>query len=656
MTVMHHRVHASAANRLGILAVLILLLAAGTLTIVTYGPLHVMQQDSERTRAQILAQAVSSRLVHALDIGIPLPELVGVDALLDQQVATHEEIQSIELQSPDGRILWSAARKADKPGEDGALAVAPVMNDERLIANVRLRLSANKASAFASSAAALLLPAALLLAVLAFWAAKFSEANGPRLRNYAVRLATASIAQQHYDRTFVLPYRRGFDLRVQQLSYAVRTVHETLVRVRRLISSLRQTEPERLRREQLDQLLTEAEGSDRFAPHELCRLHVIAPESQAFWASLLTSLTASALLSLILLQPSVQTSSSRWPSWLFMGIFLAAAAAGHLLTRGRHLRALNVQLTVCASLFFLVLVHIFSLLSFLSPPEYSALTALWCGGAMGAALSACSALERVPPGDNRFIHAYPLWPAATLGAWLYATVCLGPALGMLSFMALGLQGGLIALLLPAACAIAFLLSWNAPRSPWRTWLDQTERQKRVSSHQPDTAISIFAGGMLAAGALATSLSNPFTVSEAGQLCALGLGLMAGQGGALSLGQRTSRWLSLCAIVLYAMLLIPDPMWHIFISPEPSRTAIQWLAMAVTAYLLGHELHSGDSPRSTGYSSGLALSAVILLAIGAVPKMPLPALGLMSAIALAWQSFRKVKVPEQTPEPEGRNAA
>ena len=316
----------SAALRLGWIALALLLLAAAVLAWNTQEQLRGMRQESERVRAQLMADSLSQRIGHALDIGIPLDALVGVEALFNQRLGAHAEIQSIALLQGPGKVLWFTEREKPAREAAGTMADAPVVVHGEFRGIVRLTLQESGPGPFVRSAAILLLPTVLLLAALAYLAARFSEAQGVKLRNHAVRLAMRAIASGRYDRSVVLPHRRGFDLRAQQLGHAVRGVHETLTRVRRLISSLRQTEPQAQRREYLDMLLAEAQGSHRFAEHGLAQVRVVAAQAQAFWICLLVTLSAAALLGLAVSASDTVSETTFGRSVLLPGLFIAAAA------------------------------------------------------------------------------------------------------------------------------------------------------------------------------------------------------------------------------------------------------------------------------------------------------------------------------------------
>jgi len=621
----------NAALRLGSVALVLLLAAAAALAWNTYEQLRGMRQESERVRAQLMADSLSQRIGHALDIGIPLDGLVGVEALFNQRLGAHAEIQSIALLQGPGKVLWFVERERSAKVAAGTVADAPITVRGEPRGTVRLALQETGAGPFARSAAILLLPTVLLLAALAFLAVRFSEAQGVKLRNHAVRLAMRAIASGRYDRSMVLPHRRGFDLRAQQLGHAVRGVHETLTRVRRLISSLRQTEPQAQRREYLDMLLAEAQGTHRFAEHGLAQVRVVAAEAQSFWASLLMTLAAMALLGLAASASNAVADIAPLQLALLPAAFVVAATVAAWITQGRRWPVLSVLFSACAGLAGLALVLASGALTAYNPLHLLPGVALWCGGFAGAALAACMTVEQVPRRQD-FKHAMPRWPKAAMGAWVGATVWLGPALGSVAYTALGgLYGGL-ALTLPLLCASFLLLRWNEPRSPWRhrvggRSLPQPSAAARAGVRAWGTTACIAAAsGLLMVLGWVAATAVPHGLSEAAVASALGVGLLGGLLDPLRRRRHTGAALGVAATINALALALPgEGAWHI---------AAVSVAALLTAYLLGHAVTSTQRTQHTRASATLLGAAIGALLAAGMAASGLPITGLMLAATLA----------------------
>lgn len=458
-------------GRLLLLVALVLIVAATVLSAVAYGQLRGLQRESEQVRAHLIAFSLTQKLGNALEIGIPLTQLVGVPELFGRSLAQHAELQSLVLQTPDGQVLWrverdtaQAAGSAD-PAEITELAVQ-VRGQTR--ARLQLRLQSDALQGFMGRALTELAPAVLLLALLGGGAAFLSWGLGPQLRNHASRIAVRHLAQGRYDFLTVLPYRRSFDLRVQELSHRVRQVHETLVRVRRQLASLRLTEPQYSRREQLDQLLVYAQGDDVFSDAHPTRLRLVAVRLQAVWLALLMGLSGASQLMLTLGANGSSAALGGRPG-LLVGMALvvllsgAALAAWRLpLQIGRPVQGLRLAMAVLVGQ---------ALLSMLggSSAWGVAGSALLAGGAFGLVTVVCTQVgltgNAVRPG-GRFKQLALSGPVSGLAALWLCLLWLGPLMASLSDTSFGLPLARGLLLLPVVCAWILLYRWSQGSSPW----------------------------------------------------------------------------------------------------------------------------------------------------------------------------------------------
>lgn len=625
----------SASLRLGCVALVLLLLAAAALAWNTHEQLRGMRQESERVRAELMADSLSQRIGHALDIGIPLDSLVGVEALFNQRLSAHADIQSIALLQGPGKVLWFVEREQPARSAGGTVADAPIMVRGAPQGTVRLTLRETGAGPFARSAAILLLPTVLLLAALAFLAARFSEAQGVKLRNHAVRLATRAIASGHYDHSVVLPHRRGFDLRAQQLGHAVRGVHETLTRVRRLIASLRQTEPQAQRRERLDMLLADAQGDHHFAEHGLPPVRVIAAEAQSFWISLLITLAAAAMLGLMTALTSTQLDGPPYRTALIPGSFLMAAALAAWVTRKQRWSVLSVLFSASAGLAVLALVLASGALDGHPPLQVLVAAALWCGALAGAALTACLVVEQAPRRQD-VKHAMPRWPRAAMSAWVGATLWLGPALGAVAYIALGERYGMLALTLPILCLGFLLLRWNEPRSPWRRRIGTRDhdRPSVSATHNASggrawvvaSGVAVASGLLMVQGWMAATALPP-SLGSATITCVLGVGVLSGL--LAPLRRRRHKTIAIAAAAAMQVLAVAMPEATTWQAPASG------LATLLTAYLLGTAVTSTQRTLHISAPTTLCAAAIgALLAAGlAAAGFSPTGLGLVATLAI-----------------------
>ena len=153
MMTMPRRSHA--ANRLGWMGLLLLLISCIVLSAVTYQQLRSLRQTSEATRAQLLAQSAAQRLQHAVAVGIPLRELQGVKEFFQHRLNAHPDIQSISVVLADGTVLWHTQREQQPEKSAGVQSLTPIAVNGRQVASVQLQLRQSSVQAFARSTALL---------------------------------------------------------------------------------------------------------------------------------------------------------------------------------------------------------------------------------------------------------------------------------------------------------------------------------------------------------------------------------------------------------------------------------------------------------------------------------------------------------------------
>ena len=608
---------ASAANRLGLIGMVLLLLASIALCGVTYQQLQGLRHSSESARAQLLAQSIAQRVQHAIAVGIPMQQLQGVEEFFQSRLSTYPDIDSIALVLADGTVLKQAQQRDVAPdASTSAVADVPITMAGKPLASVRLALKPSSAQAFAQQSALLLLPVIVLLAALAFLAARFSEAQGPRLRNFATRLAIRSIRNGRYDRSFAINQRKEYDLRVQGLGHTTRTVHESLVRVRRLIASLRVTEPQLARRERLDQLLHSAESTDHFAENGLFQIRVVAAEAQAFWACLLISMASMSLAALV-----TQASLTAGPVALqtySLALLAVSACAGALLNARLRWRMISTALVSSILVCGIGLIWASGWLD--AWPAHITLLAthVLCGLVAGGALHACQNVQLQPQYSNNAIATNPRWAVAALSAWSVALVWLAPALARTTHSAIGLHLGAAALALPAVCSLFYLLQWNQPRSPWRF-----QPRARSEAWLTPAGLAACAVGVVAVLFNTHAFASDTLLTQS----ALAIGLFAGLSKRLLSRRHLALLTVLCALVwVLDFLLAQNPLGH---------NAVACLAAAGFGFVSGSLLTLGGPKRelpALHFLVSVAIGAV-LAGIGLHMKLPAQMLAVIGTVLL-----------------------
>ncbi|MBH1965524.1 MAG: hypothetical protein I8H77_14375 [Comamonadaceae bacterium] len=216
-------------------------------------------------RAHLIAEEVADQIQLAIDVGVPVDQLEGVEDLFNQRAKGFSAIVRIALVDQKGQILTQKGA----PGPDTLpLVVVPITHEGAAVASLELLWRQPRVSA-------LLLPWGLPVAVLiALIAGLANEAlrfalTGVVLRRERLILESCErIAAGDLATRPPRVSRRYFDRRLPWLVEQLRHASEQHLRVQRLAQSLRQTEPDFEKRHALDRVLTETIGDDRFdMPH-----------------------------------------------------------------------------------------------------------------------------------------------------------------------------------------------------------------------------------------------------------------------------------------------------------------------------------------------------------------------------------------------------
>jgi hypothetical protein len=248
--------------RLACLGLALLFVACAVLAAVADRQLRSLSSDDANARAQLIADALASRVDRALALGIPLASVHGLDQLFDDRLARFRDVAALSLLAADGRVLLR--RTANGTGAGETAATAALHDRQAVVGRIVLeRNPAGDSGIFHS--VALLVAVACVFAALAAEAMRYSLARGRERRQSVIDNACAALAQGDFTRRLPLLPRHDFDLRPQWLAAQLRQVRERQLRIARVVQSLRKTEPDASRRAELDEALRTATGADRFA-------------------------------------------------------------------------------------------------------------------------------------------------------------------------------------------------------------------------------------------------------------------------------------------------------------------------------------------------------------------------------------------------------
>lgn len=112
------------------LAVLLVVAGAGAMAYAAHGYFRTHLAPAVTGRAATVASYLRSDIERALRLGIPLTQLVGVEAFLTEARARHPHTEYIAVVAPDGRVLYASGELAGARF-DGLTAQSPGRPSER---------------------------------------------------------------------------------------------------------------------------------------------------------------------------------------------------------------------------------------------------------------------------------------------------------------------------------------------------------------------------------------------------------------------------------------------------------------------------------------------------------------------------------------------
>ena len=537
---------------LALCSLLLLSLVAAALHLQQLRTLQRMHQEAALIRSQTLANDTARKITHALSLGIPLQELVGVDALLKSLQQQHTDLVAIHIQDAHAQPLWSGS---DTPLNEAIHATSIIAGPEQSTAAiVNTYVLVPPAKLVLVEKLWIWLGLLTLLTTLSFWAARLSFSLRPWLREDVIQKMSSHVHRGIFQTVWLSTHAAAHDTRPEQLSAGVQAVHEAKERLQRLVHSLRQTEPSAHHRQQLDAILEQA-TQDLTVDAHLHRQRLHAVEQQCFWVSL--------LLALACISPwiwQLLAAHDRAILWLpAVALFFSAMLVMGRIGRFLRLPVMRVLITGFVSLLFA---------PFVLPPSSAAILAhaTVCGLLAGWGYAVCQSV--IYAARRKFIFAQPRLSRPVERAYLYAVACLGPLLAIVTQQALPNEWARMALLLPAASGLMSCLLWNVSISPWRTRIRHSPAHTPASSSWK--AQLFYAAIGMGVGALFSDAS----MLSAQQSCLLVVG-----------------WLTGCLLLprapqatqtAMALLLLSLSVWHLFTPSTIIHLCLIFTAAATVA--------------------------------------------------------------------------
>ncbi|MGF1527587.1 MAG: MFS transporter [Candidatus Competibacterales bacterium] len=107
-------------TRLVILSTLLLTLTLVALSLLTLGRFERALLPALDNNADTIAQVLETQLLRALDHGIPLDRIRGMEEFTTSVVENHPEIRRVSLSDPTGQVVYSGEFNDPAPGSTGA--------------------------------------------------------------------------------------------------------------------------------------------------------------------------------------------------------------------------------------------------------------------------------------------------------------------------------------------------------------------------------------------------------------------------------------------------------------------------------------------------------------------------------------------------------
>ncbi len=291
------------------------------ITAVVFSQTRAGAAEQAMARAQLLADSVAASLTNALDMGIPLAALVGVDEFFAKSLEQSADVRAIALVDAQDRPLWTVGTPA--LNESLQVVYAGVQFRSQTVARVVLRWrdapNGARLALWAVPVMTWLMGICLLALELTRWVAARTLMRRERL----LLLAGERLAQGDFGWRFPPARERGHDPRISWLSAEVRHINELFVRTVRLATSLIQTEPDASRQASLKQALVAAQASGGFRGEQIGTLQVTDAQADARFGSTLLGMLVALLLALL---TAAQLQPNPWV-WNMLAVACALVAA-----------------------------------------------------------------------------------------------------------------------------------------------------------------------------------------------------------------------------------------------------------------------------------------------------------------------------------------
>lgn len=416
-------------------------------------------QDVRRAEVKIkgrqAAVSLAASLARAYEAGIPFDSLVGLDALVATRQNANPDIQGVFARTSAGLVLHQSGKLTEKKQKGGAAEtiLEPITANgvEVGIVTVLVR----EPLLYHSIGAPLVVIAILLLcgSVLLRECAAFGLFRGVETRADAVERMAMQVSRNDFTTVVIPAIISSGDAASSMLANRIRSVNEKFLRLRRLVHSLRNTEPDPMARQELTNILVQAEKGARFAEGKPVVVRLGTVVSDARWLLFLSSFVAEGMRAAM---PVNETLANTAPAW---SIVFAACGTAFGLLLGRQLwghmpPAKQVALGLITMLFGLTMSLVIDASS-----SFAGARGVTCVG-LGLVAAGCSQAINKRSDISRQNATW--FMAVLLGGEV-----VGPPVTALLSGSLGHVGALAPLLWVTLVAIGFLIWIQSADSTWQ---------------------------------------------------------------------------------------------------------------------------------------------------------------------------------------------
>ena len=265
----------------------VVMLGVATLALWTISAHREQQQTrlARDVRTMSSVQSIAKDIANAVDLGLPLNRLVGVNAFLDERRVANR-LTLLRLLDDQHSVIASSREGADSQTllARDALTEQPIHDASGriigFIAAVPLPVSG---AGLPIIAVFTMLVAAASAAAFAGEGLAYAWQTGPVLRRRVLTRAVARLAAEDYRYVFSGARPRRWDRRAQAIVRQVRQINERYAQLQRLAQSLLQTQVAASRTDAILAVQKAASEHAHFASDGVIQRHVVAVQAQARW-------------------------------------------------------------------------------------------------------------------------------------------------------------------------------------------------------------------------------------------------------------------------------------------------------------------------------------------------------------------------------------